>query len=135
MELLLTDEQRMLQDSVARQLAQAGGVKRTRGLRGKAGGYDRAVHVRMGQEGWLGILVPPEHGGLGLGATELALVLVEAGRVLAPEPITAAAVAAAAMAACPAVPSNDETLAGMIAGTSIVVPAFDQKGPHVSQGQ
>lgn len=132
MELLLADEQRMLQDSVAKHLAQAGGVKRTRELRGKSGGFDRAAHARMGQEGWLGILVPPEHGGLGLGATELALVLMEAGRVLAPEPITAAAVSAAVMAACPEVPSDDETLAAVIAGTSIVVPAFALAGAHVS---
>src|SRR5262249_50853766 len=89
MEFLPTDWQRQLQDSVARLLAEAGGVKRMRALRGKAAGFESAVHARMAAAGWYSLPVPVEHGGLGLGATELALVLMEAGRALAPEPIAA----------------------------------------------
>ena len=80
MELLLNDEQRLLQESVAKLLAQAGGLKRTRALRGKGDGFDPAVHARMGAQGWFGLLVPEGKGGLGLGLTELALVQMEAGR-------------------------------------------------------
>ncbi len=131
MELLLSDEQRLLQDSVAKHLAHEGGVKRTRGLRGKAGGFDRAAHARMGAEGWFGILVPQECGGLGLGATELALVLVEAGRALAPEPIASAALCASAIARSPDAAIRDEMLDGVMSGASIIVPAFDINGGGV----
>src|SRR5262245_20990068 len=94
MDLLLSDEQRQLQSSVAKLLAQDGGVKRTRALRGKAAGFDRSIHTKMATDGWFSVLVPQQHGGLGLGPTEAALVLVEAGRILAPEPIAAAMLSA-----------------------------------------
>jgi alkylation response protein AidB-like acyl-CoA dehydrogenase len=123
MDLLLSQEQRLLQDSVAGQLAALGGVKRARGLRGKDGGFDPAVLKRMGAEGWLGLLVPQEAGGLGLGPTELALVMQEAGRHLAPEPIAAASLSAMAFAG-----SETPWAAGVrddvVAGKLIVVPVF-----------
>ncbi len=124
MDLLLTDEQRLLQDSVARMLAQAGGVKRTRALRGMDGGFDRAMHARMGQEGWLGLLVPEELGGAGLGLTELGLVLMEAGRVLAPEPIAAAAIGAYAMSNAPGTSPIAEIVSGIVEGRTLVMPAL-----------
>ena len=36
--------------------------------------------------GWMGLAVPEKHGGLGLGALDLALVLEELGRAAAPGP-------------------------------------------------
>ncbi len=121
MDLLLTDEQRLLQDSVAKMLAQAGGVKRTRALRGRADGFDSAVHARMADEGWFGLVVPEGLGGLGLGLTELGLVLMEAGRVLAPEPIGATAVVARAIAHGA---SSSKIFAGVLEGRMVVMPAI-----------
>jgi alkylation response protein AidB-like acyl-CoA dehydrogenase len=48
----------------------------------------------MARLGWLGILIPEAHGGLGLGLAEAAIVAAGLGRALAPEPFTAAAVLA-----------------------------------------
>lgn len=120
MELLLTDEQRLLQDSISKMLAQAGGVKRARALRAKFGGFDREMHARMGAEGLFGILVPAEHGGLELGLTEVALLMMEAGRALAPEPIAETIVAAHVLASATGTPLLDE----VVAGQRIVVPVF-----------
>ena len=53
---------------------------------------------QAGELGWLGMLVPSSADGLGLGLTELALVLEQAGRGLVCEPIGLAAIAAAALA-------------------------------------
>ncbi len=123
MEPILTDEQRLLQDSVARMLSHAGGVKRTRGLRGRDGGFDAGMHARMGAEGWFGLLVPEALGGSGLGLTELAVVLMEAGRVLAPEPIGATAVVARSIALGIGSTAHDALLAGVLEGRIVVVPA------------
>src|SRR5262249_24274057 len=64
-------------------------------------GNDRSLgpaRVRqVGELGWLGILVPSSMNGLGLGLTELALVLEQAGRGLVCEPIGLAAISAAAL--------------------------------------
>jgi alkylation response protein AidB-like acyl-CoA dehydrogenase len=123
MDPILTDEQRLLQDSVAKHFAQAGGVKRMRALRGKEGGFDRVAHTRMADEGWFGMMVPAERDGLGMGLTELALVLVEAGRVLAPEPIGATVAVASAIGAGKRGSESDALLAAIVAGRSLVMPA------------
>ena len=125
MDLPLSDEQRQLQDSVARLLAQQGGAKRARSLRGKAAGFERVVHAKMAGEGWFAILVPQEHGGLGLSPIEAALVLMEVGRALAPEPIAASMLAAWAVAHSPIGSIRDELLPSITSGQALIVPAFD----------
>src|SRR6476661_7573285 len=56
----------------------------------------RARAVEAGAElGLTGICIPESHGGLGLGATEAALVLEEIGRNLTPSPFLTTAVAGA----------------------------------------
>lgn len=42
---------------------------------------------KMAELGWLGITVPVEHGGSGLGAVEVVIVMEEAGRVVLPGPL------------------------------------------------
>jgi len=49
--------------------------------------YSRDLWTEMAQLGWLGIPFPEEHGGVGLGYTELMVVLEEFGRGLMPEPL------------------------------------------------
>jgi len=52
----------------------AADLKRVRRLRGELPGYERQVWAAMADLGWLGILVPESHGGLGLGVREAATV-------------------------------------------------------------
>src|SRR4051812_33304908 len=49
-------------------------------------GFDRALWAKLAAAGLLGVCVPEEHGGLGLGFLELALLLEEVGRTVAPVP-------------------------------------------------
>ena len=91
MELHLTPEQTLLRDSAAK-FAGAPGAKVARG------GFAPARLSEAGELGWLGMLVTPSADGSGLGLTELALVLEQAGRALVAEPIGLAAIAAAALA-------------------------------------
>ena len=54
---------------------------------------------KIAEQAWLGVLVPEEYGGLGLGVTELGIILEEMGRALVPGPYFAcAALAAPALA-------------------------------------
>src|SRR5262249_60784351 len=98
MELLLTDEQRLLQESAVKFLDRIGGRKHARAWREKECGFDRQSLRQIGDLGWLGMMVPAELGGLGCGPYELALVLEQAGRALAPEPIGDVTLAAATIA-------------------------------------
>jgi alkylation response protein AidB-like acyl-CoA dehydrogenase len=91
----VTEHRAMLADSVADFAARGTDIARVRRLRGTAGEYDRKVWKQMAELGWLGILVPESHGGLGLGLTEMAIVAKGLARALTPEPLAASAVLAA----------------------------------------
>src|SRR6187549_824335 len=125
MELNLTSEQTLLRDSAAKFIA-ASGPKVARGFRGKDLTFAPERLREAGELGWLGILVPSSANGLGLGLTELALVLEQAGRGLVCEPIGLAAISAAALGQGP---SPHPMLERVMAGTALVVPAL-QEGAH-----
>lgn len=57
----------------------------------EAGGdrFDRDLWAALGQAGLLGLALPEEHDGAGLGLVELCRVLVEVGRAVAPVPLAA----------------------------------------------
>ena len=50
------------------------------------GGYDEQVWRALGKAGLLSLALPPELGGAGLGAVEVAVLLTELGRAAAPVP-------------------------------------------------
>ena len=85
----------LLADSVTDFAKRGTDIGRVRRLRGAPAEYDRAVWTKMAELGWLGVLVPEQYGGLGLGLTEMAIVAKGLARTLAPEPLAAAAVLAA----------------------------------------
>jgi 3-oxochol-4-en-24-oyl-CoA dehydrogenase len=122
MDLHLTSEQILLRDSAAKFIA-AAGPKVARGFRDRDPGFAPERLRQAGELGWLGILVPPAADGLGLGLTELALVLEQAGRGLVCEPIGLAAIAAAALAQGYA---PHPMLKKAMSGAALVVPALQE---------
>ena len=88
------DQRRMLADSVADFVGHGSDLARVRRLRGDPQEHDRDVWRKMGELGWLGILIPERYGGLGLGLSDMAVVAQGIGRALLPEPLTACAVLA-----------------------------------------
>ena len=97
MDLHLTSEQTLLRDSAVKFIA-AAGPKVARAFREQDPSFALERLRWAGEVGWLGMLVPTSADGLGLGLTELALVLEQAGRGLVCEPIGFAAISAAALA-------------------------------------
>ena len=87
---------RLLRDA-ATTFARRGGVERSRALRTSRPGIDTAVWKQMAEQGWLGILVPEEFGGQGLGFSEIAVVAEELARTLGPEPLVASSVLSASL--------------------------------------
>jgi alkylation response protein AidB-like acyl-CoA dehydrogenase len=125
MDLHLTSEQTLLRDSAAKFIA-AAGAKVARGFREQGPSFAPARLRQAGELGWLGILVPGSANGAGLGLTELALVLEQAGRGLVCEPIGLAAISAAALAQGH---SPHPMLGRAMAGEALIVPAL-QEGVH-----
>src|SRR6266566_6012330 len=120
MDLHLTSEQTLLRDSAVK-FIQAAGPKVARAFREQDRSFAPERLRWAGEIGWLGMLVPSSANGLGLGLTELALVLEQAGRGLVCEPIGLAAISAAALGPHP-------MLERTMKGEALVVPALQESG-------
>jgi 3-oxochol-4-en-24-oyl-CoA dehydrogenase len=124
MELHLTSEQALLRDSAAK-FAAAAGPKVARGFWGQDPSFAPARLRQAGDLGWLGILVPDIANGLGLGLTEFALVVEQAGRGLVCEPLGLAAISAAALGQAR---TPHPMLERVMTGKALVVPALEESG-------
>jgi 3-oxochol-4-en-24-oyl-CoA dehydrogenase len=122
MDLQLTSEQALLRDSAAKFIA-AAGPKVARGFRHQDPSFAPSRQRQAGELGWLGILVPGSADGLGLGLTELALVLEQTGLGLVCEPIGLAAISAAALAQGP---KPHPMLGRVMSGDVVIVPALQE---------
>ena len=113
MAFVLTDEQLLLQKSAATVAERADGVA------------DPHRHMLLAAEaGWLSLMVPERAGGGGLGMTEMALVLEQAGRGQMQGPLAACSVTAYAIGIGRAATVREKTLEDLVAGKRIIVPAL-----------
>jgi len=127
---LLTDDQKMLQETAASLLAAEGSIaKQLRHWRDTDcyDGFGHALWTQFGELGLTGIAIAESQGGLGLGATEAALVLEEIGRNLTPSPFLTTAVVAAR--AIEGTAHGERWYPGVLAGEAVLALAVDE-GPH-----
>ena len=86
MDFSLTQDQRMMQDSLVRTLADASPLERVRKFAGDLSDKGADVWQAMAEFGLAGIVVPEAHGGLGLGLLDAALASEALGAAVAPVP-------------------------------------------------
>src|SRR3954465_11748068 len=88
MEFALSDEQRALQDAVRSYLRDRFGPTQVRAVyEDPAGDGDPAeLWKAMGEQGWLALLVPEEHDGMGLGLLDASVIAREFGAMTTPGP-------------------------------------------------
>ena len=103
-------------------------TERVREVEGTGTRVDDALWAELGRAGLLGIAVPAEHGGAGLGLDALCVLLEEQGRYVAPVPLWPAAVAALAVAAHGSREQRDRLLPGAAAGSSRMTLALEELG-------
>jgi alkylation response protein AidB-like acyl-CoA dehydrogenase len=130
----LTDDQRMLQETAASFLAEEGSIgKQLRHWRdiGCKDGFGHGLWKQFAELGLSGIAIPESHGGLGLGATEAALVLEEIGRNLTPSPFLLTAVAAAR--AIEGTQHADRWYPGILSGEAVLALAVDEGPRHAPE--
>jgi alkylation response protein AidB-like acyl-CoA dehydrogenase len=98
MEFGLTDEQEELASTVRALLGKRADSAAVRSAMQSEPGYDESLWQTMcDQIGVAALVVPEEHGGVGASLFETAVVLEELGRSLAPSPLLASTIAAAAL--------------------------------------
>ena len=94
MDFELTDEQRLLRESIDRLLADHYSFAQRRGYLAQPEGWSRALWSRYAEQGLLGLPFAEEYGGFGGGPIEIMLVMEAFGRALALEPYLATVVLA-----------------------------------------
>src|SRR5438445_5336813 len=90
----LSDEQLMLQDSVARSLADRCSFEQRQEHLAEATGYSASLWSQYAELGLLGLPFAEADGGFGAGPVDTLIVMQALGRVLAPEPYLATVVLA-----------------------------------------
>ena len=86
MDFAFNDEQQELRAQARSYLAERFPPERVAQLADSVQGWDPGSWREFAELGWLGVSVPEEHGGAGLGFVEEALLLEELGRALYPGP-------------------------------------------------
>lgn len=115
----------MLRESVASFAAQHPGPRGLRTRRAAGGDLDRELWAAMAEAGWLGLLVSPDDGGLGLTLREQAVLSEALGRALVTEPLAQLAVFASTLLRG-AQPSAERTrlIRGIADGSCLVTSAW-----------
>ena len=93
----MSEEQRMLTDSLHRYLRDQYGAEVRRSVSRGSGAFRQEAWTALAEMGILGLCIEPEYGGYGESAAAAMLVQHELGRELVSEPVTPSAVMAAAV--------------------------------------
>ena len=133
--MTLTDDQRLLAESVAPFMAEGGAVKKQ--LRhwrdiGCKDGFGHGLWKQFAELGLTGILIPEAQGGAGLGQVEANLVLEEIGRNLTPSPFLTTAVTA--VRALEGSAQAERWFPGIVAGETVAALAVDEGRHHDPAG-
>jgi len=92
MDFDLTDDQRLLSDSVAKLLAGTYSFEQRKALLKTPGGWSEALWNQFAELGLLGLPIAEEHGGFGGGPVDVMLLMQAFGRHLVLEPYLATVV-------------------------------------------
>jgi alkylation response protein AidB-like acyl-CoA dehydrogenase len=111
----LTDDQKEIKRVAHELLADRSPLSKVREA-AESGAYDPALWRELTELGWPGIAVAEEHGGQGLGAVELAVLLEELGYACAATPFLSTATAAAVIQATGSPEQQAKWLPGLASG-------------------
>ncbi|RNL59963.1 acyl-CoA dehydrogenase [Nocardioides marmoriginsengisoli] len=95
------------------------------------GRFDQELWSKLGDAGLLGLSLPESAGGAGLGLLELCSVLVEAGRLVAPVPLTSHLPSALALAEFGSAEVQGAWLPGAVSGSLVLTAAVAEEREHV----
>ncbi len=130
MDISFNEEHEELRRTVRRFLDDRSDEQAVRRTMDTEQGYDEDVWKQMAQQmGLQGLIVPAEHGGAGLGAVEMMVVMEEMGGALLCAPyLSTAVLAASAIAEAGTDEAQQEILPGIAEGTTIATVALVDEG-------
>jgi alkylation response protein AidB-like acyl-CoA dehydrogenase len=119
MDLNLSDEQRLLRESVDRFIAETYHADHRRRSAGDPLGYSPAIWKQFADLGWLALPIAEEYGGLGAGAIETGIVMEAFGRGLVSEPYLSTVVIGAGLIAECGSEAQKQAMLPNVAGGSL----------------
>lgn len=131
----LSEDQEALQRSAREFLARECPPALVRETAKVPDGVPRSLYAKMAELGWTALVVPEGHGGLGLGVLDLALVLEELGRVVAPGPFLGTQLVTAALVRAGSAAQKKRWLPRLVAGDTLGALAYlEESDRHDAAG-
>ncbi|NGP04390.1 acyl-CoA/acyl-ACP dehydrogenase [Rhodococcus sp. 14C212] len=125
MDFELDEDLTSVQDLASQLFRQLAPVERVVEVEQNEGGFDATLWGALADAGLLGIAVPEESGGAGMGLLGLSTVLEQQGRHVAPVPLWSVTAAASAIARFGTAEQVERLVPGIVDGSRPVVAAFD----------
>lgn len=130
MDILLTEEEKMLQNTAREFLEAECPTRLVRDMEVDEKGYPPDLWKQVADLGWLGMAIPERYGGQELPLTYLGIIMEELGRALAPLPVHSTVVAALAIAEHGTEAQRQEILPAVARGDMILTWAFNELNPR-----
>src|SRR3954454_22926503 len=124
----LTDEQQAIRATARDFLAARYKSDRIRELADSETGFEQSDWDEMAELGWMGLALPEEWGGHGLGIVDLAVLFEEMGYALAPSPLLSNTVAGLALSFAGSDEQRERWLRPLAAGELRGAPALLDAG-------
>ena len=126
MDLGLTEEQQMLRDFARDFLEKECPESYVRDMEDNAAGYSPDVWRKMAEQGWMGLIVPEQYGGVGMGFLDLMVLIEEFGRSLVPGPFITSCVATLGILEAASEQQKQAWLPGIATGEQVWTLAFTE---------
>ncbi len=124
MDFDLSKPQQLLQQSAREFFSRECPAEKVRALMETETAFDAKLWEGIADQGWTGLIVPEEFGGLGLGVVELAVVSEEMGRAVLPGPFLSTTWAAALISRAGSEGQKAHYLESISAGTTKATVAY-----------
>ena len=135
MGLLLTDDEKMLQESAEGFFADKAPVSQLRALRDAkdSTGYSAELWAEMTEMGFAGVLVPEDQGGVDMGFMAAGLIAEQMGRNLSASPFLSTSVLAVTALKHAGAEQAAKLLPEIVSGKILIALAVDEGGKHNPQ--
>ena len=125
MDFGLNETQELIRSSAAEYLSDRSPSDLVRAMATDERGYTEDFWREIGELGWLGLIVPEEHGGSGMDMSDMAVLLGEWGAALAPGPLVESAiVSASAISEFGSDAQKVDWLPSIATGETVAVPSL-----------
>ncbi|MBG0822602.1 acyl-CoA/acyl-ACP dehydrogenase [Planomonospora sp. ID91781] len=130
MDFTLGEELEAVRDLAREVFTDRAATERVRAVEGSPDRIDEDLWTELAKTGLLGVALPEEYGGAGLGPAALCVLLEEQGRRVAPVPVWPALVGALAVAAHGTAEQHRDLLPRVVDGSVRLTVALEEFGPH-----